>query len=212
MAQVIGVDQHLCQIEAVVYDVEIVAAIPDFGKVRDPNLFYCGGWEDYEGMGISVVTAYDFVDSSWNVYLQDNLHQFKTLVNSRRTLIGFNNERFDNNVLRANGFILPQEKSWDNWRAIVDTQPQGQRKGFSLNDLLVANGLQSKTGLGSDAPMLAQTGRWGELINYCMSDTAKQLKILRLTCSNMLKNPKNGEYMAVKPPWETIKVEKDGLF
>lgn len=211
MAQM-SVDQNLAQIEAVVYDVEIISAIPDVGKVRDPDLFYCGGWEDYEGMGVSVVTAYDFVESSWNVYLQDNLHQFKTLVNSRRTLIGFNNERFDNNVLRANGFLIPPEKSWDNWKAVVDTQPQGQRKGFSLNDLLVANGLQGKTGLGSEAPRLAQTGKWGELINYCLSDTARQLKILRLTCSNMLKNPKNGEYMEIKPPWDKIKVDKDALF
>jgi len=211
MAQM-SVDQMLARIEAVVYDVEIIAGIPQAGEVRDPNLYYCGGWEDYEGMGLSVVTAFDFVECSWNVYLQDNLNEFKTLVNSRRTLIGFNNERFDNNVLRANGFIISAEKSWDNWKAVVNTQPHGQRKGFSLNDLLVANGMPAKTGLGSDAPRLAQTGKWGQLINYCLSDTDKQLKILRLTCSGLLKNPKNGGYMEIKPPWDNINFEKDSLF
>lgn len=207
----LSVDEKLAKIEAIVYDIEIVAAIPVEGEIRDNTLTYCNGWQDYEGMGISVVTAYDFVERAYQVYLLDNLHEFKTLVNSRRCLIGFNNERFDNQVLRANDFFIPPEKSWDNHKAITDRQPPGQKGGYSLQSLLKANSLPVKTGLGSEAPKLAQTGQWGKLINYCLSDTSKQVQILRLSCAGTLRNPKTSGYIEITPPWAQFKVN-EGLF
>lgn len=194
------------------YDCEIFAAIPQQGVVRDPRLYYCGGWEDYDGMGISVVTAYDFVEAEYKVYLSDNLDEFKTLTNSRQILIGFNNKKFDDNLLKANNFIIPSEKSYDMFLSIVNTQPPGERKGFSLNDLLKANGLSAKTGLGSEAPFQAQTGQWGKLINYCLTDTKKQVQILRLAGNGLLKNPKNNGFMTVKMPWEEKKIDEGGIF
>lgn len=208
----LSVDEKLAKIEAIVYDVEIVAAIPVAGEVRDPELHYCNGWQDYEGMGLSVVTAYDFVDRQYQVYLLDNLHEFKTLVNSRRCLIGFNNDRFDNSVLRANDFYIPPEKSWDNWKAIIERQNPGERSGFALKDLLLANDMPAKTGLGSEAPKLAQTGKWGKLINYCLGDTSKQVQVLRLSCSGLLRNPKTTGYLEITPPWAKFPQVEGGLF
>lgn len=200
-------DEMLRDCGAVMYDIEIISAVPNQGEVRDPKLFYCLGWEDYAGMGVSVISAYDYVEQAYRIYLQDNFHEFKTLVNSRNIIIGFNNDRFDNNVVREIGIPIPKTKSYDMWKAIVATQPDGGRKGFKLNNLLVANNIESKTGLGADAPMLAQTGQWGKLINYCQDDTRKQVQVLRLLCSGILKNPNGGGYMKVKTPWELIQVE-----
>lgn len=211
MAQV-SCDAMLKKCGAIMYDLEIVSCVPEHGVVRDPTLWYCGGWEDYAGMGISVITAYDFVEAIYRVFLQDNLNDFKLLVNSRNIIIGFNNARFDDNVLAANGIHIEKGKSWDLWKAITKTQPEGQRRGYKLNDLLKANNLASKTGLGSEAPKWAQKGQWGRNIDYCLSDTTKQVNVLRLACNGVLINPNGGGYMTIKPPWEEIEVETGGLF
>lgn len=44
---------------------------------------------------------------------------------------------------------------------------------FSLNKLLAANGVESKTGTGADAVRLAKAGKWDELAAYCRQDTIK---------------------------------------
>ena len=94
-----SVDGDLAKCGAVMYDVEIYSAIPEDGVVRDPNLSYCGGWSDYEGMGVSVITAYDFVECQWLVFMSDNINTLRTLFNSRQIIMGFNNGRFDDNQL-----------------------------------------------------------------------------------------------------------------
>lgn len=207
-----SVDVKLAKAGAVMYDVEIISAIPEPGVMRIPGIHYCGGWEDYEGMGISVVTVYDFVTSSWLVYLADNLGDLKTLINSRNVIMSFNGIRFDNNVMAANGIHIPPNKNYDLYRAISDTQPPGHKAGFSLNNMLQANGIEAKSGLGSDAPRQAQQGEWGNLITYCLGDTQKQVYLLRMACAGTMKNPKNGEYMTVKLPWELVDFDEGGIF
>ena len=208
----VGADSDLAKCGAVMYDVEIFSAIPTEGEAREPDLQYCEGWHDYEGMGISVITAYDFVEAQWHVFMRDNLDSLKTLFNSRRLIMGFNNRRFDDNVLIANGVDIPANKSYDLWQQITITQIPGRRSGFALSKMLEANGIPAKTGLGSEAPRQAQEGRWGELITYCLGDTQKQIQLLRMACAGTMKNPNNGEYMTINLPWETNQVESDGLF
>ena len=212
MAQMTQCDTMLKKCGGIMYDLEIIAAIPQQGEPRDPDLYYCSGWEDYEAMGISVITAYDFVEEAYRIFLQDNMHEFKALVNSRNIICGFNNRRFDDNVCAANRIHIPAEKSYDLWIAVTERQPPGQRRGFGLDPLLKANELQAKTGLGSESPKWAQKGEWGRNIDYCLADTRKQVQILRLACNGTLRSPHNGEYLLVTPPWEKIKVETGGLF
>ena len=204
-------DDQLSQCGAFAYDIEIVSAIPMQGEIIDPNLHYCSGWEDYGGMGISVVTAYDFVDRAYRVFLQDNLDELRTLINSRHVLIGFNSKRFDNNVLASNKIHVPEKKCYDLWVHTVATQPEGHRRGYNLASLLEANGLQSKSGLGSEAPKWVQTGQWGRCINYCMDDTRLMVQLVRLACADMMRSPKDGKYMNVRKPWQVIEYEA-GLF
>ena len=205
-------DQKLAKAGAVMYDCEIFKAIPVQGEVRDPKLQYCGGWEDYSGMGISLITAYDFVMQDWGIYMGDNIHEFKTLVNSRNIIIGYNNKRFDDNLCTHNGIYIDPAKSYDLWKAIVDTQLPGERGGFKLDSMLKANGITPKGGLGADAPKQAQMGLWGELCTYGLGDTNKQVQLLRKACNGTMRSPKNGEYMTIKLPWEAVKVDMGGLF
>lgn len=41
-----------------IYDCEIIKCIPIRSEKRDPSLEYCAGWEDYDGMGISLIGAW----------------------------------------------------------------------------------------------------------------------------------------------------------
>ena len=45
-----------------VYDLEIVQAIPQRNKAKEPDIVYCAGWEDHANMGVSVIGAYDSLD------------------------------------------------------------------------------------------------------------------------------------------------------
>jgi len=207
-----NVEDKLAEIGAFAYDLEIISAIPARDEVREPDLHYCEGWDDHAGMGISVVTAYDFVDRAYRIYLQDNLDELRTTINSRGVIIGFNSNRFDNNVLAASQIYVPAKKSYDLWVEITKTQPDGQRRGYALKNMLEANGLQPKSGLGSDAPGWAQRGQWGILINYCLDDTRLMVLLLRLAMNDMMQNPKGGGYMKIAKPWEIEGVESGGLF
>tara|TARA_Y100000310_G_C20409555_1_gene681264 strand:+ start:97 stop:753 length:657 start_codon:yes stop_codon:yes gene_type:complete len=210
----LGVDDKLAKSGAFLYDLEIISAIHMPGELRYSDLHYCDGWEDYAGMGISVVTAYDFVESSFRIYLKDNFDELKTTINSRQIIIGFNNRRFDDNVLAANDIYVPEGKSYDIWASIMQMVPDGpgMRRGFALKDMLKANGMAPKSGLGSDAPKWAQRGRWGRLINYCLDDTRLTLQLLRLACADVMISPKVGGYLKIKKPWEVVKIDEDGLF
>lgn len=214
LAQIAGTaDVELKKAGAIFYDSEIICMIPMQNEVRHQDLFYCKGWEDHQGMGISVVCAYDFVAGAYHVYLQDNLDAFRKLIESRNIIIGFANYRFDDKLMAANNIIIPRSKSYDMWMQIADTQPPGQRAGFALNPMLAANNLESKSGDGGNAPRLAQKAKWGELIDYCLTDVRLSVQLLRLLCNDMMVNPKNGGYLTVKKPWEIVKVEPgDNLF
>lgn len=206
------IDDKLAAIGAFAYDLEIISAIPQKHEMREPDLHYCEGWEDYVGMGISVVTAYDFVERAYRIYLADNMDELRTTINSRSVIMTFNGKRFDNNVLAANEIYVPESKSYDLWLEIVKTQPDGQRRGFKLSDLLAANNLQPKAGLGSEAPGWAQRGQWGKLIGYCLDDTRLYVLLLRLAMNDMMMNPKGGGYMKVLKPWDMKGAEIGGLF
>ena len=214
LAQIAGAaDFELKKAGAIFYDCEIICMIPMQNEEHDPSLFYCNGWSDFTGMGISTVCVYDFVTGAYRVFLQDNLDALKHLVESRGIIMGFNNRRFDDKLMAANGIEIPKNKTYDVWREIVDTQPHGQKKGFSLNAMLAANNLEQKSGHGGNAPRLAQQGKWGELINYNLDDTRLSVQLLRLLCNDMMIHPMNGGYMTVAKPWQVVKVEPgDALF
>ncbi len=189
------------------YDCETYNLIPSEDVARDPEFTYCAGWSDFKGMGISVISGYDFMTGDYKIFLVDNMTEFRQIVESRDVVISFNGHHFDDQLILAHGIDLPRRKSYDLWKEITTTQPPGLRSGFSLNDMLKANNLPSKSGHGGDAPKLAQRGRWGQLISYCLGDTMRGVNLLRLACNGLLLNPKTQSYLAIKKPWEIVEVE-----
>jgi len=186
-----------------VYDTEIKHAIPGDGP-RDPELTYCQGWTDFLGMGISVVTAYDGTAARPHVYMEDNLDSLVGLIESRDLIIGWNNWKFDDPLLAANGIHIPRDKSLDLQYHIARAAgiPQGERpRGLNLDACCIANKLPGKDGVGAMAPWLYQHNKLGVLIDYCLGDTLALLRLYRyIKQTGGLIDPRNGEWLTVVLP------------
>ncbi len=103
----------------------------------------------------------------------DSREEFMLLLDRAGTLCAFNGVRFDVpfmarswgvDIARVAGWMLKLVDVYEATRLCIG-------RGFSLNALLAANGLQGKTGSGLEAVAMARDGRWDELGAYCMHDT-----------------------------------------
>lgn len=198
-----------------IYDCEIIKAImPDY-KNEQPieGIEYCKGWDDHENMGISVIGTYNnwakeqvaFVN---HANIPDNLQQntwvslqyFQQLLDECDVLVGFNNQHFDDNLIKANGFIIPDRVvNYDilveMWRAVGIEPPfvYPTHAGYSLKQTCEANGLPPKTGDGGNAAIQWQKGKYQKVIDYCLNDIKITTELFRKVVNNdgWIINPKN---------------------
>lgn len=195
--------------KGIVYDCEIIRCIPPQGIAMTTletgevyfNRFgdgfqYCGGWEDYENMGISVICAIELESDKSYTFIHPETSNFQNLVYSVQQngqIAGFNSINFDDKLCRANGiavttnFDLLQEirlaaYGSANW---VDC-PKGH--SYKLDAIARANGY-AKTGSGSLAPQLWQQGKRQEVVDYCMNDAKITKELILLFLDGKLKNP-----------------------
>ncbi len=96
----------------VVYDLETKESPPEVG------------WTAWNAMGISVGCSYDFLDDSYHVYMDDNMHKLAERLNLPETLIvAFNQISFDNNLLRQcqnkGGIVLNHETKLNSYDMLV---------------------------------------------------------------------------------------------
>lgn len=198
-----------------VYDCEIIKAVmPDYAnQAKIEGIEYCEGWHDHSNMGISVIGTYNnwtkesiayvnFDDilpmdkeSSWRP-----LSEFQELLNQADVLVGFNNQSFDDNLIKANGFTIPENiLNYDIlveiWKAVGIEPPfvYPTHAGYSLKQTCEANGLPPKTGDGANAAVQWQRGEHKKVIDYCLNDIKITTELLRKIMSNdgWLINPKN---------------------
>lgn len=203
-----------------VYDLEIIKAIPNPKEPLIPNIAYCGGWNDHPAMGISVVCAYDFYEDRYRTFCADNLSSFYDLAKERSCLVSFNGIRFDNEVLRANypqllGFdeIFPRAKCFDIlrecWRALglnPDNYEPHTHGGLSLDMVCKANIGQRKTGHGEIAPVDWQRGNVGNVIDYCLQDVALTVKLVRLLAQRgFLFHPRTNQRLQLRLPSSALR-------
>lgn len=166
----------------VIYDTEIRNGVATKDNQAQPGYRYAKGWHDFEGMGLSVICAYDILEARYRVFLEDNLSDFMDLIEQRDGVLGFNNYRFDDKLLAANNMAIPREKTFDLADAIWHEAgiPQGEHpRGLSLNACCTAHGLPQKSGNGADAPQDFQDGRIGRVIDYCLNDVRCTLHLYR---------------------------------
>ena len=170
---------------------------PHTGKVYE----HCASWTDYKNMGVSVVGVWDFVNNLPVVYVDLDIpserYALQTMINQAKFIVGFNNIRFDNNLLEANGIQINNKPNFDILRAIwksLKLNPDNftdQHKGFGLDSLGAMVGLR-KNGLGAMAPKLWQQGKIGEACRYCLQDIMLQRSIFLRGLEGKLIHPVTG--------------------
>ena len=181
-------------INAIVYDIEIIKAIPNKGEPLIEGIEYCKGWHDHAGMGVSVIGVYDFVEDRFRVFCSDNAVDFLALVDNREHRISFNGIGFDDKVISSciNCGVSLQQKHYDLLQEIWSAY--GQRfKGGGLDAMCSANGLGGKTGHGALAPVMWQRGQIGAVIDYCLQDVKLTKELFLLSQRGPLKSPAGGE-------------------
>lgn len=195
-----------------IYDSEIVKAIPDKNAPPVTGIEYCAGWHDHANMGISVIGAYDYWEQRYRVFCQDNLSEFQKLVDDHDLVISFNGLAFDNKLCAANGVKVSDEKTYDLlveiWRA-VGLGPTFERQthgGFGLNALTQLNFGIGKVGTGAFAPVLWQQGKYGEVIDYCLDDVMLTKALLdKVMHYGVLTLPNNDYPVVIRKPGQWSK-------
>lgn len=185
----------LRQVDAIVYDLEILAAVPSPIEPNLEGITYCEGWHDKQKMGVSVLCAVDMVTGMPRVFCGDNLKEFPIYAKTRAHLIGFNSIQFDDAVLEAQGIHV--RTTFDLLQAIRDEVGRG--KGYKLNDLARENLGVEKNMDGALAPVDWQRGNIGKVIDYCMRDvflTAQLISLLPVITDPNTKRP-----LLIPVPW-----------
>jgi hypothetical protein len=188
----------------IVYDCEIVRAIPDKKKDRLRGIQYCKGWRDFAGMGVACVVAYDYDTDGFRVFCEDNLDAFQRMIHLVDVVVGYHNWNFDDPLMEAHGVKIPDKKSYDLYKEIYKAHGFKLAKrvgGMKLDDVARANFPdRGKTGDGAMAPIHWQRGLIGRVIDYCMGDVLLTRDLLDLVIRGELRSPKTGRILRVRPP------------
>ena len=126
-----------------------------------------GGWHRSERMGISVAVLYDASSDTFKTYLETDIPEMIKDLQKLDLVIGFNNKRFDNQVLSAYSvFDLASLPTLDIMEKIYD------RLGYRLSlDRLAEHTLGvKKTADGLQALKWYKEGRIQEIADYCRQD------------------------------------------
>ncbi len=178
-----------------IYDLEIIKAIPDRSGQREPDIEYCAGWDDHTNMGVSVIGAYDAIEDRYRVFTRETFSEFEALANDRH-LIGFNSIHFDDQVLHHVGVEV--ETDYDLLQELWGAAGLGRHfeypshVGFGLDATAKANGYGGKTGWGGYAPVQWQRGEYGTVIDYCLEDVRLTWRLVQQVMSvGALRDPRD---------------------
>lgn len=163
---------------------------------------YCAGWEDYENMGVGVVGVWDLVENEFLTFFDDprlgqDLDELQELIYARDFLIGYNNKKFDNSILKTYGLEL--KPSFDLLRSLwrsSNLNPDeftSNHKGYGLDQLSAVNTGDRKNKGGEEAPKLFQRGEIGKLIRYNTRDVMLLRKMFLRALDGALVHPISGE-------------------
>lgn len=196
----------------IVWDTEILKAIPSDKEPRIEGIEYCSGWGDHTGMGISCICAYDYSEERMRIFCADNLSEFQKLITLPCTLVTFNGVKFDNKVAEANGITFNEDvRHYDILRELwiadklnPDNFNFRTHGGYKLDDCVGVNFGLAKTGHGALAPVDWQQGKIGAVIDYCAMDVLLTKKLFDLILNRQeFKHPKTAYPVALPSPVST---------
>lgn len=197
---------------ALVYDLEIINAVPDKNGKRLEGIKYCDGWHDHKNMGISVIGCYDYKADRYRTFCKDNFDDFIALARVSDLLVSFNGIGFDNKVLAACGIVEAinntNGSAYDILREIWLADglcPEfvyPTHAGYGLNEVARVNLNAGKTGHGAIAPVDWQRGNIGRVIDYCLEDVRLTKRLFdRILAVCGLRSPKEpGRFLDMRKP------------
>lgn len=196
-----------------IYDIEIIKAIPNRSGPRDPKIEYCEGWHDHENMGVSVIGCYDYREDRYRVFCADNFGAFLSRCAIDGTLlVSFNGISFDNRVIDAClKTKIPERICYDLLVEVWAASGLGPKfaypshAGFGLDAICEANFGTKKTGNGAFAPVLWQRSQIGEVIDYCLNDVRLTKQLFdHVLDGGRLKCPKTGNPLTLRSPFALV--------
>lgn len=192
-----------------IYDIEILRAIPNRDGSREPGIEYCEGWHDHANMGISVIGAYDYQDDRYRTFCADNFTEFLAyLAQPDYLFVSFNGIPFDNRVIAAAlGVQIGEDRCYDLLRETWAANGLGPQfaypshAGYGLDAICERNFNVQKSGNGALAPVLWQRGHVGAVIDYCLNDVRlTKLMFDQVITGAPFVNPKDGKEMRLRKP------------
>ncbi len=193
----------------IIYDVETANAIQGRNEERIDGIEYCEGWDDHAGMGIGVLCGWSYTKNAPFVIMKDNFETFRNVVSAKDALlVGVNNHRFDDNILRSNGCDVgvTYDILREMWIALgldPDNFVPATHGKMGLEDMAVANlgGAATKSGSGKMAPIDFQRGNYGKVISYCLGDVMLTKGLFdRILQKGELINPRTGLPVPMRNP------------
>lgn len=135
---------------------------------------------------ITVACVYDPLNSISQTFVFageasqiSSVDEFIGLLDQADTLCAFNGARFDIPFMQR-VWSLSDERVRQWQLKLFDVYELCYvlfDEAFSLNKLLTANGIETKTGNGQEAVDWAREGKWHEIGEYCMQDTLKTYQV-----------------------------------
>jgi hypothetical protein len=207
-SEIVGGLNHSDMIYAI-YDLEISKAIPpDNAADRLPDIQYCGGWTDFEGMGISVAAICYLDTEDWSISqpqayteMSDFLGMIDALPNTVE-VGGFDSRDFDDKLIRTLGHPLLSD--FDILLMTIEAAglkgkywEQENPPSYKLADIAMANGY-GKTLTGEQAPIEWQRGNKQLLIDYCKNNVCSAAETLKRLMRGALIDPNTGNILVYR--------------
>lgn len=118
-------------------------------------------------LGVSVVGVYDYANDKYLYFLEKDLNKLFKLFEQASYLIGYNNKKFDIEVLKP--YYVGDISKFQHLDILEEIQKSlGHR--IALDDVVKGTLEKRKEGHGLQAINLYNEGKIKELIDYCLSD------------------------------------------
>ena len=197
-----------------ILDCEIKKLIKNKKEAIKEGYVYANGWNDYLGMGISIVGGYSYKYEHYRHWTDSLLPDLQKVIDEHDLIVGFNILNFDWKLLEAFGVQIPRDKIYDIYLEIKRAANVGKfEKGFNLKNLALINNISQKSGHGAQAPEMWQQGKETEVIDYCLQDVKVTKELLDLIMEGKLQDPRNPErILNVEKPFleDVIELDEDG--
>ncbi len=154
-----------------------------------------GGWHRAERMGISVGVVYDSKEDACFTYFEEQIDQLVEHLQQVELVVGFNNKRFDNQVLS-----VYTDVNLNNFPTLDVLEIVNNRLGYRLSlDRLAEQTLGvKKTADGLQALRWYKQGKMAEIADYCRQDVEITRDLLLFGAENEFLLFKNKAGMVVR--------------